>query len=162
MKSSKILKIFGRFNLLGKKGGGATGLVMAFGSITIVIISLFFLMTIQENRSEGNFETLERKVDDQITLLNYLRTPVDADHDVADMMMMYKMTGEVELKQIAVQKAREALDPLYKITDCSWRVILDDEELIKVKNKHPIFRSAEQDIMLLDGKKAKVELETCG
>lgn len=157
---SKNKKFFGTLTL-SKKAQGPTGLVMAFGIIVLLILVVFFFSLIQANYAERGIQTVEEKVDDQITLLNYLRTPVDNENNIADLIVRYAQTREPDVIIQIQDKTKEILDPVFQGTINKWRVKLDGNNLatqLGCKGG----REVSQDILLHNGNTAKVELIICG
>lgn len=145
-----------------KRAQAASGLVLAFGAITIAIITVFFLLIIQDNTTEKKQENIERDVDDQVTLLNYLRTPANIEYNMADLIMMYVMTEEQGLKELIDKKTKEILNPLFELRGEYWKIKVNGEQITQMKDPCPTLRSIEQEIMTFKGERVKVELVFCG
>ena len=143
-----------------RKAQGAAGLVMAIGIITLLIITIYFLSTIQASLADKGTDKIESEVDDEITLLNYLRTPVNEYENIADLITRYRMTKDDTIKSQIQAKSAETLNPMFEGTRYSWKILLDNEEIAKGKRCTKV-RSAKQEIILYDGKKAAVELDIC-
>jgi len=139
-----------------KSGQAATGLIMAFGIIVILILVIVFLVMVQDNAAKGKFSNVESKVDNQIILLNYLRTPFDPDNTIADLIVKYKMTNDADTKKNIEMRSKQIFGAFEG--KFNWKIRLDGEELMRLKDKCAKIQSVSQEIILFDGKKAKVEL----
>lgn len=154
--------IFEHFQILHiRKGQAAAGLVMAFGAITILLLVIYFLSAVQDIRTESKFNEVENKVDDQVTLLNYLRTPFDSKDNMADLFVRYQMTKDSSLKVQLEKKTKEILNPVFLQTTYYWRIKIDGKKFIEHEKCDNEVRSVEQDLLLFDGNKVQVELVIC-
>jgi hypothetical protein len=146
--------------MLNKKAQSAEALVMAFGGLVIVVLIIALTIMVQNNTAKGHMEDAVNKVDNSITLLNYLRTPADTEHTMADMIAEYRMTKSTALKDNIAARSRQIFGSMpagiYGIT-----IKLDDEKMAEMKKTCSKVGTVSQDIMLFDGNKAKVEL-ICG
>ena len=143
-----------------KRAQAATGLVMAFGGITILILTVILLVVVQDHGAKGHANDIINGVDNSITLLNYLRTPVDNKHNMAELMAEYRMTKSAELKDDIATRSTQILDNIFG-GDYAIIIKLDNEDIVKIKDACRQGGAASQEIMLFDGNKAKVEL-ICG
>ncbi|MBW2992411.1 hypothetical protein KY345_04305 [Candidatus Woesearchaeota archaeon] len=149
-----------RFQLLhNRKAQGPTGLVLIIGGITILVLIIFILAMIQIAAAEREIERTKNKIDDQIALLNYLRTP-SGSSDIAEEIVKYKMTQNEQLKEKIELETKQILDKVYDGTKESWRIRLDNEDLAQQKPCSKI-RSAKQEIVMFDGERTMVELIIC-
>ena len=143
-----------------KKAQAAAGLIIAFGIITILIIAVYFFTLIEDNLAKKTFETTENQVDDEITLLNYLRTPVTNEENIADLISKYKMTNDNTIKTQIQTKSQEILNPLFAGTKNSWKIKMDNRELAQGKSCSES-RTAKQEIIIYDGSTTTIELDIC-
>jgi hypothetical protein len=142
------------------KAQASTGLVMAFGGITILILTIVFLVMVQDSGAKKHVNDVVNKVDNDITLLNYLRTPADPEHNIADLIAEYSMTKDAKLKEDIVFRSRQIFEDMFE-GDYTMSIKIDGEEIMKMKKTCSWEGTVAQDIMLFDGKKARVEL-ICG
>jgi hypothetical protein len=146
--------------MTGKKAQGPTGLVIAMTIITLALIVVYFVSTLQSSGAERKINGAENRIDEQTTLLNYLKTPVDSEQTITDIITKYKYTNDNNLKELLKTRTAQVLDPLFAGTKNFWRIKLDGQTLIEKKSCGEL-RKSEQEIMLYDGKRAKVELVVC-
>jgi hypothetical protein len=155
------LSVSGHFQKLRfRKAQGPAGLVLALSIITIAIILVFFISLIQKTGAENRINDIENKVGDEITLLSYLRTPVGSGQTISDLIVSYKYTEDSATKALLKTKTEAVLNPLFQSMKYSWRIKLDGKNLIEQK-KCGELRYAEQEIMLYDGSRSKVQLVIC-
>jgi hypothetical protein len=117
-------------------------------------------MMVQDSAAKGHTKDVINKVDNGITLLNYLRTPVNPEHNMADLIAEYKMTKDAKLKEDIAARSTQILGSIFK-GDYPISIKLDGEEIVKMEKACSQEGAAGQDIMLFDGNKARVEL-ICG
>lgn len=143
-----------------RKAQGPAGLAITLAIITIALIVVFFMSLIQKTGAENKINDAEDKVGDEITLLSYLRTPVEGGQTISDLIVSYKYTEDSTTKALLKKKTETILNPIFQGTKYSWMIKLDGKELVKQKSCGEL-RYAEQEIMLYDGSRSKVQLVIC-